>query len=79
MTTTEKIQKIIADKLGTTTDKVTPEIKVGGELQDDSLEQVEIAMAIEDEFGIEISDEDCAEWKTVADAIAYVEKKVGEK
>ena len=79
MTTTEKIQKIIADKLGTTVDKVTPEVKACGELQDDSLDQVEIVLAIEDEFGIEIPDEDCAEWKTVGDAIAYIETKKSQK
>lgn len=71
----DKIRQIIADKLGTTAEKVTPEIKVGGELQDDSLDQIEIVMALEDEFDLEIPDEDAAIWKTVADVIAYVDGK----
>ncbi len=73
-TTKTTIRQIIADKLGTTPDKVTPEIKVGGELQDDSLDQIEIVMALEDEFNIEIPDEVCDNWKTVADIFAHIEK-----
>ena len=68
------IRQIIADKLGTTPDEVTPEIKVGGELQDDSLDQIEIVMALEDEFNIEIPDEVCDNWETVADIFAHIEK-----
>ena len=73
-TTKTTICQIIADKLGTAPDKVTPEIKVGGELQDDSLDQIEIVMALEDEFNIEIPDEVCANWKTVADIFSHIEK-----
>ena len=76
MSAETKIRQIIADKLGTTADKVTPEIKVGGELGDDSLDQVELVMALEDEFNLEIPDEDAEAWKMVADVIAYVDGKV---
>lgn len=72
----DKIRQIIADKLGTTADKVTPEIKVGGELQDDSLDHFMIVIDLEDEFDLEIPDEDTEAWKTVADVIAYVDGKV---
>ena len=71
----DEIRQIIADKLGTTADKVTPEIKVGGELGDDSLDQLEIVMTLEDEFDLDILDEDAEKWKTVADVIAYVDGK----
>ena len=71
-----RIRQIIADKLGTTPNKVTPEIKVGGELQDDSLDHIGIVIDLEDEFNLEIPDEDAEAWKTVADVIAYVDGKV---
>lgn len=74
----DKIRQIIAYKLGTTADKVTPEIKVGGELQDDSLDHFMIVIDLEDEFNLEIPDEDVEKWKTVADVIAYVDGKVVE-
>ena len=70
-----KVRQIIADKLGTAIDKIAPEVKVGGELQDDSLDRIEIVMEIEDEFNLEIPDEDAASWKSVADVIAYVDGK----
>lgn len=72
----DKIRQIIADNLGTTADKVTPEIKFGGELQDDSLDHIGIVIDLEDEFNLEIPDEDAEAWKTVADVIAYVDGKV---
>lgn len=71
-----RIRQIIADKLGTTPNKVTPETKVGGELQDDSLDHIGIVIDLEDEFYLEITDEDAEAWKTVADVIAYVDRKV---
>ena len=71
-----RICQIIADILGTTPNKVTPEIKVGGELQDGSLDHIGIVIALEDEFNLEILDEDVEAWKTVADVIAYVDGKV---
>ena len=76
MSAEAKIRQIIADKLGTTADKVTPEIKVGGELQDDSLDHIGIVIAIEDEFNLDIPGEDAEAWKTVADVIAYVDGKL---
>ena len=71
----DKIRQIIADILDTTPNKVAPEIKVGGELQDDSLDHIGIVIAIEDEFNLDIPDEDAEAWKTVADVIAYVDGK----
>ena len=72
------IRKIIADKLGRSIIDVQPDVAVGGSLEDDSLDQIEIVMALEDEFDIEIPDEVCSEWKTVADVFAHIEKvKIG--
>lgn len=76
MNSEARVRQIIADRLGTTPNKVTPEIKVGGELQDDSLDHIAIVIGLEDEFGLEITDEDAEAWKTVADVIAYVDGKV---
>lgn len=68
------IRQIIADKTGRSIIDVQPDVAVGGSLGDDSLDQIEIVMALEDEFDIEISDEVCSEWKTVADIFAHIEK-----
>ena len=70
-----RIRQIIADILDTTPNKVAPEIKVGGELQDGSLDHIGIVIAIEDEFNLDIPGEDAEAWKTVADVIAYVDGK----
>ena len=75
MSAEAKIRQIIADKLGTTPNKVAPEIKAG-ELQDDSLDHIGIVIDLEDEFNLDIPDEDAENWKTVADVIAYVDGKV---
>ena len=71
-----RIRQIIADILGATPNKVAPEIKVGGELGDDSLDHIGIVIDLEDEFNLEIPDEDAEAWKTVADVVAYVDGKV---
>ena len=71
----EKITKVICDKLGVTADKVVPEAKFIEDLGADSLDQVELVMALEDEFSLEIPDEDAEKLKSVAEVMAYVKSK----
>jgi len=70
-----KMKKIIAEKLGVSEDKVTPLASFVDDLGADSLDQVELIMALEDEFDIEIPDEDAEKIKTVKDALSYIESK----
>ena len=71
----EKITKVIVDKLGVTADKVVPEAKFVEDLGADSLDQVELVMALEDEFNLEIPDEDAEKLKSVNDVLSYVKSK----
>jgi acyl carrier protein len=71
----EKIIKVICDKLGVTADKVVPEAKFIEDLGADSLDQVELVMALEDEFSLEIPDEDAEKLKSVNEVLTYVKSK----
>ena len=71
----EKIIKVITDKLGVTADKVVPEAKFIEDLGADSLDQVELVMALEDEFSLEIPDEDAEKLKSVGEVLTYVKSK----
>ncbi len=71
-----KIKQIIAEKLGVSEDKVTPTASFVDDLGADSLDQVELIMAFEDAFDIDIPDEDAEKMKTVKDAMEYLESKV---
>ena len=71
----QKITKVIVEKLGVTEDKVKPEAAFAEDLGADSLDQVELVMALEDEFDIEIPDEEAEKLKKVGDVIAYVKSK----
>ncbi|MFP4396079.1 MAG: acyl carrier protein [Anaerolineales bacterium] len=73
----ERVQEIIVDILAIEEDKVTPDSNFREDLEADSLDLVELIMGFEDEFGGRIPDEDAREIKTVGDAVAYVEKKMG--
>jgi acyl carrier protein len=70
----EKVKKIIADKLDIEEDKITPESSFLDDLGADSLDIVELIMELEEEFGIEIPDEDAEKIRTVADAVKYIEE-----
>ena len=70
-----KVTKIIVEKLGANQDQIKPEAKFVDDLGADSLDQVELIMAFEDEFGIEIPDEEAEKIRTVKDAIDYVVNK----
>ena len=71
----DKVKKIVVEQLGVSEDQVTPEAKFIEGLGADSLDQVELVMALEEEFGSEIPDEDAEKLTTVGDAIKYVEGK----
>jgi acyl carrier protein len=71
---TDKVRKIIVDQLGVEEDEVTPEASFIEDLGADSLDIVELIMALEEEFGIEIPDEDAEKIATVKDAIAYIQE-----
>ena len=70
-----KVKQIVAEKLGVSEDKVTPQASFVDDLGADSLDQVELIMALEDEFDMEIPDEDAEKLKTVKDALAYIDSK----
>ena len=71
----DKVKKIVVEQRGVSEDQVTPEAKFIEDLGADSLDQVELVMALEEEFGSEIPDEDAEKLTTVGDAIKYVEGK----
>ena len=71
----DKVKKIVVEQLGVSEDQVTPEAKFIEDLGADSLDPVELVMALEEEFGSEIPDEDAEKLTTVGDAIKYVEGK----
>ena len=70
----EKVQKIIVEHLGVDKEKITETASFTEDLGADSLDTVELVMAFEEEFGIEISDEDAGKITTVADVINHIEK-----
>lgn len=77
-TTMERVRDIIVDLLGVEPEQVTPEARVREDLEADSLDLVELIMAIEEEFGGEISDEDAQKITTVGEAVSYVEERMAE-
>ena len=73
----DKVKQIIADQLGVKKDEVTDNAKFVDDLGADSLDTVELVMALEEEFGIEIPDEEAEKLVTVGDALRYIEEKAG--
>ena len=71
----DKVKQIIADQLGVKKEEVTDNAKFVDDLGADSLDTVELVMALEEEFGIEIPDEDAEKLSTVGDALRYIEEK----
>ncbi len=74
MSLEDKIKKIIAEKLGADLDEIIPKASFVDDLGADSLDLVELIMSMEEEFDIEISDEDAEKLLTVNDALEYVLK-----
>jgi len=77
MSVEEKIKKMICEHLEVSEEDVVPGASFVDDLGADSLDQVELIMAMEEEFGISISDEDAEKIATVQDAIEYVEQSKG--
>jgi acyl carrier protein len=74
-TVDERVKKIIGEQLGVEEDEVTPEASFVEDLGADSLDTVELVMALEEEFGIEIPDEDAEKILTVGKALDYIKEK----
>ena len=69
----EKVKEIVVNQLGVAPEQVKEEAKFIEDLGADSLDQVELIMALEEEFGADIPDEDAEKLRTVGDAIKYIE------
>ncbi|MDR1490920.1 MAG: acyl carrier protein [Desulfovibrio sp.] len=76
MSVEAKVQKIIMDQLGISADEIHPEASFVEDLGADSLDLTELIMAMEEEFSLEIDDEEAQKLLKVKDAVAYVEKHV---
>lgn len=70
----DKVKAIIVEQLQVDEDEITMETNLMKDLSADSLDAVEIIMAIEDEYGIEIPDEEAEKMQTVSDLVKYVEE-----
>jgi acyl carrier protein len=75
MSIEDKVKKIIAEKLGVDLSEVVPEASFVDDLGADSLDLVELIMSMEEEFDIDIPDEDAEQMTTVKDAFNYIRKK----
>ncbi|MBD2389515.1 acyl carrier protein [Aphanizomenon flos-aquae NRERC-008] len=72
----EKVKKIVVEQLSVEAEKVTPESNFSNDLGADSLDTVELVMALEEEFEIEIPDEAAEKITTVQETVEYIEKKI---
>lgn len=76
-TTLERVQAIVVDRLGVDADQVTENAEFIGDLDADSLDLVEVIMAMEQEFDLEIKDEDAEKIRSVGDAVKYINEHAG--
>jgi acyl carrier protein len=74
----ERVKKIICEQLNVAEADVVPEASFVDDLGADSLDQVELIMAIEEEFGVSIPDEDAEKIRLVKDAIDYIKKSIAQ-
>lgn len=72
----DAIKRMIIDQLGVSEDELQLDTNLMKDLEADSLDAVEIIMAIEDEYDIEIPDEDAERFQTIGDIVSYVEKAI---
>jgi acyl carrier protein len=79
MSVSEKVKSIIVEQLGVEADEVTAEASFTEDLGADSLDIVELVMAFEEEFGIEIPDEDAEKIGRVQEAVSYIEQHAASK
>ncbi len=72
----DKIKEILAEQLSADADDMTMDTHIGNDLGADSLDVVELLMAIEDEFSIEIPDEDIEKLRTIGEVVEYINAKI---
>ena len=72
----EKVKEFIVEQIKVSPDEITMDTKLSKDLEADSLDQVEVLMALEDEYGIEIPDEEAEKFVTVRDIVEYLEKHI---
>jgi acyl carrier protein len=75
MSVEERVKSIIVEQLGVDADEVTSDASFVEDLGADSLDQVELIMAFEEEFGVEISDDEAEKIRRVKDAVEYIDKR----
>jgi acyl carrier protein len=75
MSVEDRVKSIIVEQLGVDADEVTADASFVEDLGADSLDQVELIMAFEEEFGVEISDDEAEKIRKVKDAVDYIEKR----
>jgi len=73
----EEVKKLVQDHISGTAVELTPETNFADDLNCDSLDMIELAMAFEEQYEIEISDEETESVETIADAVALLERKIG--
>jgi acyl carrier protein len=73
----DRVKEIIVEQLGVDANEVTPEASFIDDLGADSLDTVELVMAFEEEFGLEIPDEEAEKLTSVGDALKYLQEKLG--
>ncbi|NNL85556.1 MAG: acyl carrier protein [Myxococcales bacterium] len=76
MALAERVNEIIVEQLGVSREEVVPEASFVDDLGADSLDIVELVMAMEEEFDVEIPDEDAEKIQTIGNAIAYIQEKL---
>ena len=72
----EKIKQILADQLDVDAEEMSLDTKIGDDLGADSLDVVELLMSIEDEFDVEIPDEEIEKLKTIGDVVEYIQNNM---
>lgn len=72
----DRVKKVTCEELGVSEGEVTEKASFVDDLGADSLDLVELVMAFEEEFGVDVPDDDASGLKTVGDAVTYIEKKV---
>ena len=75
MSTFDKVKKVVVDQLGVSAEEVEPAASFVEDLGADSLDVVELIMGLEEEFDVEIPDEDAEKIATVQDAVSYIDSK----
>src|SRR5919112_4967046 len=75
MSVEDRVKSIIVEQLGVDAEEVTPEASFVEDLGADSLDTVELIMAFEEEFGVEISDDEAEKIRKVRDAVEYIDKR----